>query len=216
MTTAVRPTVVAVALIATALAGCRSPSKANIELRKQNAALRDDVASLKLAHEDDLAAIKQLESRATTVPVLPHERLSTLFTAHGLKLGKLTGGWDADRETPGDEGLQIFVVPTDQDGDELKAAGSFVVEAFDLTKSGETRLGRWEVSSEQAAKKWLGNALQYGYIIELPWQEAPTGDEVTVRVTFTDELTGRAFDAQRVVQIDPPRAVTTAPVTRLN
>jgi hypothetical protein len=212
--TTIRPApIVAVVLTAAALAGCTTPSKANIELRKRNAALRDEVAALKFAHESDAAAIRRLEANATTVPVLPHERVSRLFTAHGLKLGKLTGGWDADRSKPGDEGLQIYLVPTDQDGDEIKAAGTFAVEAFDLSKGGEVRLGRWEIPLEEASKRWLGNALQYGYIFELPWQNVPTGDEVTIRTTFTDELTGRVFTAQRPVRVSLPRLPATQTIT---
>jgi len=207
-------TIVVGVAFASASAGCKSPSKANIELRKQNTALRDEVASLKTAQDDAADAIRRLESNATTVPVLPHDRLGKLFTAHGLKLGKLTGGWDADRSKPGDEGLQIFCVPTDQDGDEFKAAGNFVVEAFDLSRSGEVRLGRWEIPREQASKKWLSNALQYGYIFELPWQTVPTGDQVTVRVAFTDELTARSFTAQRVVKVNLPRPTTNAVTQR--
>ena len=195
----------AVVLAAGAFVGCKSPNKANIELRKQNATLRDEVESLKVARDADAARLRGMEANATTVPVLPNDRLAKLFTTHGLRLGKLTGAWDADRDKPGDEGIQIFVVPTDQQGDELKAAGSFVIEAFDLASGGEVRLGRWEIRSEDASKKWLGNALQYGFIFELPWQTVPKGEQVTVRVTFKDELTGRAFDAQRPIKVSLPR-----------
>jgi hypothetical protein len=201
-------------VLVVAAVGCGSPNKANIVVRKQNAALRGEVESLKLAREADAATIRSLEARATTVPYLPNDRLGKLFTAHGLRLGKLTGGWDRDPNVPGDEGLQVFLVATDQDGDEIKAAGSFVIDAFDLSRSGETRLGHWEIPTDEAAKNWLGNALQYGYIFELPWQGVPSSGEVTIRVTFADELTGRQFTAQRAVKIEVPRAAATSPVTQ--
>ena len=204
-----------IAAIATMVVGCGSPSKPNIALRKKNAALNEEIASLKAARESDLSAIRRLELNATTVPVLPHDRIDKLFTTHGLRLGKLTGGWDADTAKPGDEGLQVFVVPTDQAGDEIKAAGTFVVDAFDLSKGDEVRLGRWEFSTQEASKHWLGNALQYGFIFELPWQTVPTGDQVTIRTTFTDELTGRVFTAQRAVKVNLPGAPATQPVTHL-
>jgi hypothetical protein len=207
--------IIAVVVSTAALAGCGSPSKSNIALRKKNAALRDEVASLKAARESDLSAIRRLESNATTVPVLPHDRVDKLFTTHGLRLGKLTGGWDADVSKPGDEGIQVFTVPTDQAGDEIKATGTFVIDAFDLSKGGEVRLGHWEFPTEEASKKWLGNALQYGFVFEVPWQTIPTGDEVTIRVTFTDELTGRVFTAQRAVKVIlPPSSPATQPVTQ--
>ena len=204
-----------IAAIATMVVGCGSPSKPNIALRKKNAALHDEIASLKAARESDLSAIRRLELNATTVPVLPHDRIDKLFTTHGLRLGKLTGGWDADTAKPGDEGLQVFVVPTDQAGDEIKAVGTFVVDAFDLSKGGEVRLGHWEFPTAEASKHWLGNALQYGFIFEVAWQTVPTGDQVTIRATFTDELTGRVFTAQRAVTVVLPElsAAATQPVT---
>ena len=210
-----RSVAIASTMTAALLAGCGSPSKPNIALRKKNAALNEEIASLIAARESDLSAIRRLESNATTVPVLPHDRIDKLFTAHGLRLGKLTGGWDADTAKPGDEGLQVFVVPTDQAGDEIKAAGTFVVDAFDLSKGGEVRLGHWEFPTAEASKHWLGNALQYGFIFEVPWQTVPTGDQVTIRTTFTDELTGRAFTAQRAVKVSLPHAPSTQPVSRL-
>ena len=200
--------------IVTVVAGCGSPSRPNIALRKKNAALRDEVASLKAARESDLSAIRRLESNATTVPVLPHDRVDKLFTTHGLRLGRLTGGWDGDVSVSGDEGIQVFTVPTDQAGDEIKATGTFVIDAFDLSKGGEVRLGHWEFPTEEASKRWLGNALQYGFVFEVPWQRIPTGDEVTIRVTFTDELTRRVFTAQRAVKVSVPRTPATQPVAR--
>jgi len=207
--------IIAVLATTAALAGCGSPSKPNIALRKKNAALRDEVASLKAARESDLSAIRRLESNATTVPLLPHDRIDKLFTTHGLRLGKLTGGWNPDESKPGDEGIQVFTVPTDQAGDEIKATGAFVIDAFDLSRGGEVRLGHWEFPTEETSKRWLGNALQYGFVFEVPWQTIPTGDEVTIRVTFTDELTGRVFTAQRAVKVSVPRTPATQPVTRL-
>jgi hypothetical protein len=211
--TMVRPSVVAVALIAAALAGCSSPSKANIALRKQNAALRQEVDALKMAQQSDADAIRRLEAGATTVPVLPQVRVDKLFTTHGLRLGRLTGGWDGDVSKAGDEGIQVYTVPTDQEGDEIKATGAFVIDAFDLSKGSDARIGRWEFPTTETSKRWLGNALQYGFIFELPWQQLPSGDDVTIRVTFTDELTGRVFNAQKAVKVSRPRSPATNPVS---
>jgi hypothetical protein len=146
------------------------------------------------------------------VPSLASERIDRLFTTHGIKFGRLTGGADLDPNKPGDEGLKVYVVPTDQEGHVLKAAGSFVVEAFDLGASGEVRLGRWEFPLEEARKLWYGAAMSYGYVLPCPWQTVPIHDEITVRTTFTDELTGRQFSEQRRVRVTlPPAPPATAP-----
>ena len=75
-------------------------------------------------------------------------------------------------QTAGDEGVKIYVVPTDQAGDPIKTSGMFKVELFDLAANG-TKLGEWNFDHEQSAKAWNGNRLIYGYVLECPWQQAP-------------------------------------------
>jgi hypothetical protein len=189
------------------LGGCGgSPSQANIQLRKELQSKADQIASLQRAHEADLATIRQLEQQRGTLPTLPQERLAALFTAHGIKLGRLTGGADLDPSRPGDEGLKVYVVPTDETGDELKSAGSFVVELFDLNQSTGNLVLRREFDAAQAKEQWLGSALLYEYVLTCPWENPPQNPELTLKVTFRDELTGRQFDVQKVITVNVPRS----------
>ena len=199
--------VVVVVLLATsALTGCGKPNVASIRVRRENQDLRNKLAELERIEQAHLAQIRMLESNATTVPSLPSERLSTLFTTHGLRFGRLTGGADLETNTPGHDGLKVYVVPTDGRGEPIKAAGSFVVEAFDLAKGEGYRIGRWEYPLEQAAKNWFGQAMLYTYVLTAPWQEQrPEHEDLTIRVTFTDALTGRTFTEQKVVKANLPR-----------
>lgn len=135
---------------------------------------------------------------------LPPERIDQLFTTHGLRIGKLTGGFDTDPEKPGDELLKVYVVPTDRTGDLLKAAGSFVVELFDLSEDEQVRIGEWKFSAEQTPELWHGQVLSYGYVLPCPWQSKPEHATLTVKVTFTDALTGRTLTQQKQVEIKPP------------
>lgn len=186
--------------------GCGGkPNAANIELRKQNQALREEVAALHQARLGDAATIATMQQRAaTTAPTLPHERLEQLFIVHGIKLGRLTGGAELERQTPGDEALKVYVTPYDQEQQPLKAAGTFVVELFDLNLQNEQRIGRWEFSLEEARASWHGQALLYTYVLTCPWQTPPTNSELTLKITFTDALTQRTFAAQDVVRVNIP------------
>ena len=184
--------------------GCGKPNVASIQVRKENQELRSRIEELERREQGHLAQIRTLESKATTVPSLPQARLETLFTTHGITFGRLTGGADLDPKQAGDDGLKIYVVPTDAQGQPLKAAGSFVVEAFDLAQAHDNRIGRWEFPLEQAAKNWYGQAMLYTYVLTAPWQDRrPEQAELTVRVTFTDALTGRTFTEQKVVKVNP-------------
>ena len=194
------------------IAGCGKPNRANITLRKQAQKLEGEIAQLKRRHDADAATIRGLEQRAGTVPTLESARLGRLFTVHGIRLERLTGGADLDPSGPGHEGLKVYVGLVDQHGDELKASGSFLVEAFDLVEQPPARLGRWEFPVEQSQANWHSFLTRYGYVLTCPWQQSPRHSDVTVRVQFTDELTGRQFTAQHVARVDVPP--TTQPSTR--
>src|SRR5438046_3115801 len=126
-----RATIIIV-LMFLAATGCGSPNTASIVVRKQNQDLQVPIATLTRAREADAATIRNLQAPVGTIPTLSQERLEKLFTVHGIQLGRLTGGADLDRSKPGDEGIKVYITPTDDDGEPLKAAGSFVIEAFDL------------------------------------------------------------------------------------
>jgi hypothetical protein len=194
------------------VAGCGSPSAANIELRKQNQDLQDKITTLTRAREADAATISALQQKVGTLPTLPQDRLEKLFTTHGLKLGRLTGGADLDRSKPGDEGVKVYADPTDDDGDPIKAAGSFVIEAFDLAAN-PPELGKWTFDTAATRKLWVGSFLAHEYVLTCSWQKPPQHEELTVKVTFKDELTNREFHAQTVVKIHPPPATSSPTLT---
>jgi len=185
------------------IVGCGAPSAVNIELRKQNQELQEKVDTLTRTHEADQATIRGMQERAGVLPTLPTERLAKLFTVHGLELNRLTGGADLDREKPGDEGLKVYAVPTDDTGEKIKAAGSFVIEAFDLAAK-PPEIGKWSFDTDVARQHWLGALLSYHYVFTCRWQTVPQHDELTIKVTFRDELTGREFSAQKVVKVQLP------------
>ncbi len=159
------------------------------------------IAELNRIHDADAATVAALQERKGTVPTLPAGRLDKLFTAHGIMLGRLTGVADLNPATTGDEGIKVYVVPTDASGEPLKAAGSFVVEAFDLNKPSDNLVGRWSFSVDDARKSWYGRAMLYTYVLTCPWQRLPEHESLTLKVTFHDELTGRTFEAQKVIAV---------------
>jgi hypothetical protein len=191
------------------LTGCGSPNAANIELRKENQNLHDQIDSLTKSREGDRATIESLQNRVGTVPTLPQERLEKLFTTHGLKLGRLTGGADLEPSKPGDEGIKVYATPTDETGEPIKAAGSVVVEAFDLAAK-PPEIGKWTFDLDATRKSWNGALMSHHYVLICPWQTPPRHDEITIKVTFHDELTGREFHAQQVVKVHPPSPASAA------
>jgi hypothetical protein len=195
--------------------GCSSlikkPNKANIVLRKQNQAEQTRIEELERQHEADTARIHGFEQKAGTLPTLPQDRLDKLFTTHDLKLGKLTGGADLDPGKPGQEGQKVHVTPIDQDGDQLKAAGTFTVEAFDVSDTQPALVGKWTFDAAAAAKAWTSVLNRYEYVLTCPWQRPPTGSSLHLSVTFLDALTQGKFTKTIDVTVEPPTDATSRP-----
>jgi hypothetical protein len=189
-------------------AGCSSPSRANIELRKENQKLQTQIAHLNSQHEADVATIQSYERNRPAVPTLPEDRLEKLFTTHGIMLGRLTGGDDWDPSKPGDDGLKIYAAPVDGQGDAIKAAGSFKVQAFDLDDPAKPLIGTWTFNESQTRNLFYNHLMLYTYVLTCPWQIVPQHDHLTITVTFDDELTGREYSAQKQVEVNTPAQAT--------
>jgi hypothetical protein len=145
------------------------------------------------------------------VPTLPADRLDKLFTVHGIKIGRLTGGNPATRPGNPDEGIKVYLSPIDQTGEEIKATGTLEVEAFDLEFSDNNRIGRWVIDPNTLKSRWRSLGMLEAYVIELPWQQQPQHPKLALKIRFRDELTGRVYDAIREITVRPP---TTKPATR--
>ncbi|CAN5542896.1 hypothetical protein BH09PLA1_BH09PLA1_06770 [soil metagenome] len=198
------------------LSGCGKPNAANIALRKENQDLQERIDQLEVARKADIAAVKAAEASRGTLPTLPQDRLDKLFIASGLKIGRLTGGARSNPDLPADDSLKIYVVPTDETGDEVKAAGSLVIEAFDLDELNSPLVGRWEFSTDEARKLWYGDAFLYEYVLPCPLKTTPRHDSLTVHITFIDELTRRRIETQKLVKLTLAPSPTTLPAVKID
>lgn len=188
------------------LAGCGSPNRSNIQLRKQIQTLQDQVNTLTLKNAASQNMIQGLQASRPTIPTLPPDELKKLFVAYGIKFARLTGGADLDPDKPGDEGIKAYVSPMDENGTVIQAAGSFVVEAFDLALQGDNRIGRWEFSTPADKSMWHSLLLEASYELTCPWQKIPVHRYLTLKVTFTDELTHASFAVEKGIEVNLPPA----------
>jgi hypothetical protein len=185
------------------ITGCGKPNQANIVLRKEDQKQQAQIARLQHQLAADQTMIAGLQNRNPHIPSLPPEELDKLFTVHAIKFGRLTGPYTPDGSNMA-AGLKIYIMPVDQSDQALKAAGSFEIEAFDLSAP-QSRIGRWSFNLEEAKKYWYGYfLLDYYYVLPCPWQAVPRHADLTVRVTFVDELTKIPFAAQREVKVNLP------------
>jgi len=203
--------VLATAVVASAaMSGCRRVDlfQKDKKIRKLEGDLASARKELDRAREDLNSARSQLadkQKQIETLRGLGPDRLKKLFYVQTISLGKYTGGADFD-DKPGDDGIKVFLKPIDSNGDTIKAAGSVAVQLYDLAQpEDKTLIGEYKWSVDEVAKAFSGGFIAYQFTFKCPWKSGPpVHKDITVRVEFTDYLTGKQFIAQKLCKVDLP------------
>jgi hypothetical protein len=156
--------------------------------------------------------IGRQNQQITELQNLGPKRLDKLFYVTGLELGRRSGGLDTDGKD-GDDGVMVYLQPVDRDGHVIKAAGEATIQLYDLAnKPDENMIGEYRWPLDELGKRWAGGFLGSSqFSLMCPWLHGPPAhDQLTIRVTFIDYLTGKTFTAQKVVTVHLPGAAQSA------
>jgi hypothetical protein len=200
-----------------AAAGCRNSRSELVEaeLRTRDRELREMRGELLKAETMNEALENTLRAQQCAQPVLrPGSTTGFLSQVKDIQLGRGTGGIDEDK-IPGDEGIQVVLVPRDIDGSPIKAPGTLKVTALEISPEGlKTPLSTWDVSALQLRRSWRSGLLSTGYFVALPWQKIPTSEKLRIVATF-QPLEGGTFEAERDVTIRLLAEATRCPAAGL-
>lgn len=165
--------------------------------------LQRENTELKLQADQLAQENKTLTQQVETLSALDKElRTEAISTLEGITISKRTKLFDKDEDGIY-ETLVVIVVPFDDAGDRVKAAGQVEVQLWNLEgQPGVARLGKWTVSPEQLKTKWMGMLLTAYYRFEFDVAGLITEDtkELTVKVVFTEYIKGKIFRAQHVIK----------------
>lgn len=192
--------------------GCRS-NKSNLveaELRTKEREVRNLRSELDRAETFNSALQYELMGRPTGCSASPVPPMGGVIdgpqsvmsgTVKTITLGRGTGGVDDDG-LPGDEALQVVIVPQDTDGSALKVPGNAVVLSYEITPEGlKVPLNRWEVSSSQLQRSWRSGLFTTGYFVSLPWKSWPSNEKMRVVVQFATLPNNRPFEAEKDIHV---------------
>jgi len=140
---------------------------------------------------------EQLEQQVNTLAGLPDTvNAAQFFRLQDVKLTKRTGLYDKDKDGTCEK-LIVYIKPLDLDGDVIKAAARVDVQLWDLNADGAEALhGTWAVEPEQLRKMWFSTMMSINYrlVFDLPDKAVPLQGPLTVKVVFTDLLSGGVFN----------------------
>ena len=182
--------------------GCSTPDEKE-SVTGQIEQLTQEKTQLQKQIEQSEEENKQLKQQLQVLSGLPKEaKLENLNLLKNIKIGRYTGFFDKDKDGT-KEKLIVYIQPTDEQGDALKAVGTAEVQLWNLNKTnGQAMLGQWKVEPEELKKLWFETLVSIYY--RLTFDVADIVDSLqespTVKVTFTDYLTGKIFKEQKAIK----------------
>ncbi len=177
-------------------AGCEESQKKEakpvIESQKQ---LKESPVKLKQENE-------QLKKQIDTLMAIGKEaRTEALSTLTAVEISRRTGLYKK-AETGRKERLVVYLKPIDDMGDVVKAAGQVEAELWNLNAQPEAaRLGQWKIEPAELKKNWTSSFMSSSYKLQFDVGSLLKGDEkeLTLKVRFTDYLSGKIFNSQIVI-----------------
>ena len=146
---------------------------------------------------------KQLKDQVQVLSGLPENvRLENLNRLETVKIGRYTGFFDKDNDGK-KEKLIVYIQPVDEQGDTIKVTGSVDVQLWDLNKTnGQAMLGQWKIEPDELKKLWFATMLTINYRLTFDVTDIVDSlqEPLTVKITFTDYMTGKVFVEQKVIK----------------
>lgn len=196
---------VSLLLLAVLLVGCEisrdnnsTPSITTDKLIAENERLTSQLAQQRRQTE-------QLSQQLDTLSGFP-DGLSHLVRVADVEFGRFTRGYDQDNDGL-DDGVNVYFILRDSAGDSIKAAGRIEIELWDLAAPEDSRLfGRWNYDLDQLNDYWLAGLMAYHYKFALAWPQGapPDHPNLTIKLKYSDALTGLVFERQKMVEIILP------------
>ncbi len=190
-------------LVAVLAAGCGigSERKAPAEIKVQQIAR--EKTELMRDLQQAKAENQQLAEQIKALSVFPEDKPLNPYRLQRVKVTRYSNFYDKDNDGKREK-LIVYVEPIDIDGDAVKAAGTMDVQLWNLNNlNGQAMLGQWQVDPNDLRKLWYDTLVSANYRLtfDAPPELDVLAEPLTVKVTFTDYLTGEIFRDQYA--IDP-------------
>jgi hypothetical protein len=148
--------------------------------------------------------ITQLQEQIATLQKFPPDRMTQLVKVEKIEFGKFTRAYDGDLEQDQDgydDGVLVYLILKDKDGDVVKAAGTVEIEIWDLAAAKHI-IGEL-IPMSDLQNYWLSGPLTNHYKFQLPWPKAnpPTHRFLTLKLRFQEALTGKTFEEYQKIEV---------------
>jgi len=185
------------------IAGCENANSIKTPLVEQIGNLTEQKTQLEDQLEQTRAENKQLKKQMHVLSGLPEQvKGENLYRLGKIVIGGYTGFFDKDKDGE-KEKLIVYIQPIDEEGDIVKATGAVDVQLWDLNKEeGQALLGQWRVEPGELKKLWFATLININYKLtfDIADKVKSFDEPLTVKLTFTDYLSGKVFKEQKVIK----------------
>jgi len=184
------------------IAGCGEDKTRDFSLEKELDTLRLEKTDLTQQVEKANAQNQKLQKQVQILAGLKENiKPEKIYALQNVRIGRYTNLYDKDKDGK-EEKLIVYLQPIDDEGDVIKAAGKVDVELWDLNKKSENaKIGQWRVEPDELKKLWFATVITINYRLTFDISDKVDKFEtpLTVKITFTDYLTGKVFKQQKVI-----------------
>jgi hypothetical protein len=185
------------------VAGCESSATPKNPLAEKVDKLNQKKRELMRHIEHIESRNNDLQKQINTLHGLEDDvKLKDLCDLQRVRITKHTNLFDRDKDGK-KETLIVYLQPIDQDGDIIKAPGDVYVQLLDLDKDKDPALlGKWHITPSKLRKLWFNALLKTNYRLTFDVSDKVENPDkpFTVMVTFTDYLTGKVFEEQKLIK----------------
>ncbi len=190
------------------IGGCENANSIRTPLVEQIGKLTEQKKLLDNQLEQSKTENEQLKKQMHVLSSLPeHLKGENLYRLQTIEIGKYTGLFDKDEDGT-KEKLIVYIQPIDEEGDIIKATGTVDVQLWDLDSSeaNQAMLGQWHVEPGELKKLWFATLITINYRLtfDIADKVKSFDEPLTVKVTFTDYLSGKVFKEQKVIKPQSP------------
>jgi len=190
-------------LVPCLLAGCgigrarKKPHELKVQqIAREKTELMRDLQQCKAENEQLAGQIKALSA-------IPETERANPYHLESITITRYSNFYDKDNDGKREK-LIVYVGPIDLEGDAFKAAGTVNVQLWNLNNlNGQALLGQWQVEPDDLRHTWYDTLVSASYRLTFDTPEGldVLAEPLTIKVTFTDYLTGKIFRQQQT--LDP-------------
>ncbi len=180
--------------------GCRAVTRSPYDLIESELRTKERELEQTRAELQNARLLNDAYGRSTRGAIVPDGNSQLIQPVKEIVLGTGTGGVDNDGR-PGDEELQVVIVPRDGDNSAVKVPATATILAYEIATNGSKKaIGRWDVSADTMRKLWRGGLFTTGYYLTLRWDQLPAYERVRIQVRL-QTADGRDYETDRDVTI---------------